>query len=257
MNKFPFADFNQINNEMNDLGLKSHEKLAHMHYAIAGGFHDKDKMIMTGSMAAIVTLGSFPIELNKDGNLTFFGNDVSLAALKYKLYQTVGLSSYMSYLNPKNKSLNTIAENTIALGHHSVLHQIQVGIMLTGISIGVEHEFSTQRDIVHLSRLTVAKTNAQKNPCLVLRDPKHYAAYQAVLESTQKILADHEIEDSETRNLLFPTAKASGLLITGSLRNLMKLVSLKDAGGKEDEFVEALINIEKVLKEVFPEVFSK
>lgn len=42
MNKFPFADFNQINNEMNDLGLKSHEKLAYMHSAIGGGFHDKE-----------------------------------------------------------------------------------------------------------------------------------------------------------------------------------------------------------------------
>lgn len=256
MNKFPFADFNQINNEMNDLGLKSHEKLAYMHSAIGGGFHDKEKTIMTGSMAAIVTLGSFPVELNKEGNLSFFGNDISLAAVKYKLYQTVGLSSFMSYLNPKNKSLNAIAESTIELRHHSVLHQIQVGVMVTGLSIGVEHEFSTQRDIVHLSRLTVAKTSAQKSPCLVLRDANHYAAYQAVLESTQKILDEHDIQDNETRNLLFPTAKASGLLITGSLRNLMKLVSLKDAGGKEDEFIAALVNIENTLKSVFPEVFQ-
>jgi hypothetical protein len=56
--------------------------------------------------------------------------------------------------------------------------------------------------------------------------------------------------------LLFPTAKASGLLITGSLRNMMKLVSMKDSGGKEDEFVAALINIEKVLVATFPEVFQ-
>lgn len=256
MNKFPFADANQINNEMNDLGLKSHEKLAFMHTAIGGGFHDKEKTIMTGSMAAIVTLGSFPIELNKKGDLAFMGNDVSLAMVKHKLYQTVGLSSFMSYLNPKNKSLNAIAESTLELKHHSVLHQIQVGVMLTGITIGVEHEFSTQRDIVHLSRLTVAKTSAQKEPCLVLRDPNHYDAYKAVLESTNNILKQHNIEDNETRNLLFPTAKASGLLITGSLRNMMKLISMKDSGGKEDEFVAALINIEKVLATTFPEVFN-
>lgn len=256
MHKFPFADFNQINNEMNNLDLKSHEKLAFMHTAIGGGFHDKEKTIMTGSAASIVTLGSFPIELNKTGGLCFMGNDVSLAMVKHKLYQTVGLSSFMSYLNPKNKTLNAIAESTIELKHHSVLHQIQVGVMLTGISIGVEHEFSTQRDIVHLSRLTVAKTSAQKSPCLVLRDANHYAAYQAVLESTKKILADHDIQDNETRNLLFPTAKASGLLITGSLRNMMKLVSMKDSGGKEDEFVAALLNIEKVLENTFPEIFK-
>jgi hypothetical protein len=69
-------------------------------------------------------------------------------------------------------------------------------------------------------------------------------------------LAEHDIQDNETRNLLFPTAKASGLLITGSLRNMMKLVSMKDSGGKEDEFVAALLNIEKVLETTFPEIFK-
>lgn len=257
MNKFPFADFNQINNEMNDLNLKSHEKLAYMHTAIGGGFYDKEKTIMTGSAAAIVTLGSFPVELNKTGGLSFMGNDVSLAMVKHKLYQSVGLSSFMSYLNPKNKSLGAIAESTIELKHHSVLHQIQLGIMITGISIGVEHEFSTQRDIVHLSRLTVAKTSAQQNPCLVLRDIKHYDLYKAVLESTNKILAEHTDVDNETRNLLFPAAKASGLLITGSLRNFMKLISMKNSGGKEAEFIESLLKIENLLEHVFPEIFKE
>jgi hypothetical protein len=36
----------------------------------------------------------------------------------------------------------------------------------------------------------------------------------------------------------------------------MKLVSLKDTGGKEDEFIAALVNIENTLKSVFPEVFQ-
>lgn len=256
MYKFPFADFNQINNEMNDAQLKSYEKLPFMHTAIGGGFHDKEKTIMIGSSVAIVTLGSFPIELNKTGDLSFMGHDVSLAMVKHKLYQSVGMSSFMSYLNPKNKSLGAIAESTLELKHHSVLHQIQVGILLTGITIGVEHEFSTQRDIVHLSRLTVAKTSAQNNPCLVLSDPLHYEVYKEVLESTNKILEKHDVKNTEIRNLVFPTAKASGILITGSLRNMMKLVSMKDSGGKESEFIEALLNIESALKSVFPEVFN-
>lgn len=256
MYQYPFADFNQINNTMNDLGLHSDEKLAHMHKAIGGLFHDKERTIMAGSAAAIVTLGSFPVELNEKGEQTFFGNVVSLDQVKEKLYQTVGLSSFMSYLNPKNRTLNAIGQSTIDLKHHSVLHQIQVGVLLTGISIGVEHEFSTQRDIIHLSRLTVAKTSAQNNPCLVLNDPLQYDAYKAVMESTNKILEQYKINNPETRNLLFPTAKASGLLITGSLRNLMKLVSMKDSGGKEDEFIAALLKIEKVLENTFPEVFQ-
>jgi len=254
MHKFPFADFNQINNQINLIALKNNEKLAYIHAAIGGKFHDDDQEIMTGSAAAIVAIGGFPIELDLDGHLSFFGQAVTVNEMKEKLYQTVGLSSFMSYLNPKNKSLNEIADTTIGLGHYSVLHQIQLSVLLTGISIGVEHEFSTQRDIVHLSRITVAKTKAQNSPCLVLRNPQYLEVYKQVLKQTKDIIKKSSIDDHETRNLLFPAAKASGLVITGSLRNLLKLTELKNAGGKEDEFVEALTKIEQLVKELFPEI---
>lgn len=247
MYSYPFADFNEINETLNALKIESHDKLAFIHDFIGGKFFDRDQTIMSGPAAAIVSIGGIATEI-KNKKLHMLGKETTIEELKSSFDKSIGMSSFMSYLNPKNKTLDEIAETTLSLKHNSVLHQINISILLTGISIGVEHEFSSQRDIVHLSRITVAKTKAQKSPCLVLQDEKYLEAYKAVLTSTNDILKEHNIENNEIRNLLFPTSKASGLIINGSIKNLMKLISLKDAGGKEDEFVKALEKIEHTLK---------
>lgn len=250
MFKYPFADLNKINNVMNEKKLKSNTKLAFIHEAIGGKFHDKEKKIMTGCAVAIVNLGGFVIEV-KDNELVLFNKPIEINDILDNYRKSIGMSSFMSYLNPKNKSLNDISKSTMELKHYSVLHQINISLLITGISIGVEHEFSTQRDIIHLSRITVAKTQSQSSPCLVLPDSKYINTYKKVLNLTQDILEKEKIDNQEIKNLLFPTAKASGLIINGSLRNLIKLVELKNSGGKEDEFIAALIEIEKVINLIY------
>lgn len=246
MYSYPFADFNKINEKLNELQIESYDKLAMIHDFIGGQFLDNEKNIMSGPRSAIVSIGGIATEV-ENKKLHMLGKETTIEELKESFNKSIGMSSFMSYLNPKNKSLDEIAETTLNLKHNSVLHQINIGILLTGISIGVEHEFSTQRDIIHLSRITVAKTKAQQSPCLVLPDEKYLKVYQEVLKSTNDILKDNNIDDNEIRNLLFPTAKASGLIINGSLRNIMKLIALKDAGGKENEFIRSLENIENTL----------
>ena len=70
-------------------------------------------------------------------------------------------------------------------------------------------------------------------------------------------LCDMDDPDHETRNLLFPSAKASAVILTGSLKDIMKLIALKEAGGKEAEFVSALTLIQDVVGCAFPSLFYK
>lgn len=256
MYNYPFLDFNALNNEMNNKGIKSSQKLPFMYEKMNGKFYDDEKNIMKGAVVGITAIGSFPVELSDTNKLMLLGHEVTIEQIKEQLNKTIGMSAFMSYLNPKNKSLDSIAETTLDLKHYSVLHTVNLSIAIVGLSSGVEHEFSSQRDIVHLSRLTVAKTKTQGNPCLVLRNYKYYDMYKEILKNTKNILEKIEEKDNETENLLFPTAKASSIIITGSLKNILKLISLKDAGGKEDEFIEILEKIEGLVKEIYPELLN-
>lgn len=256
MYKYPFLDFNALNNEMNNQGIKSSQKLSFMYEKMNGKFYDDEKDIMKGAVVGITAIGSFPVELSDTNKLMLLGHEVTIEQIKEKLNKTIGMSAFMSYLNPKNKSLDSIAETTLDLKHYSVLHTVNLSIAIVGLSSGVEHEFSSQRDIIHLSRLTVAKTKTQSNPCLVLRNYKYYEMYKEILKSTKNLLGKIEEKDNETENLLFPTAKASSIIITGSLKNILKLISLKDAGGKEEEFIEILEKIEGLVKEIYPELVN-
>ena len=244
MFKYPYLDFSRLNEEMNQNQLKSSEKLRYMYTVMQGAFHDREKQLMTGACAAIVAIGGFPIEV-KDDRVYILGRELGEETLSEQFIQTIGISTFMSYLNPHNKTLAQMGQTALDNSHLSVLHTLSMSIFVAGISTGVEQELSSQRDIVHLSRLTVAKTKAQDNPCLILRDSKNIEAYKKVLEFTKLHCAD--IEDRETRNLLFSTAKASCVVLTATLKNFLTLVALKDAGGKEHELVELLLKIEKLL----------
>lgn len=251
--KYPFLDFNQLNNELNIKNLKSNEKLSIIHNLMGG--KKLSENILKGSVMGICSIGGFPIHLNEVGQLMIGKNEYTITEIKDLLYETIGISSFMSYLNPKNKSLMEISNTTIKEQHYSVLHTINLSIFICGITSGVEHELSSQRDIVHLSRLTVAKTKAQSNPVLVLTDEKYIQFYEKILNATKDILVNSEINDMEIRNLLFPSAKASAVMLTGSLKNFMKLIKLKESGGKENELIEVLNKLEKLLIHLFPELF--
>lgn len=252
--QYPFLDFNALNEEMIENGLKSYQKLPFIYEQMGGEFYDTEKQILKGSTVGVISIGGFPVELSHDGKLMVLGKETTISEIKEHLYKTVGMSSFMSYLNPKNKTLGELSEAVLALKHLSCLHTVHISVLLCGITSGVEHEFSSQRDIIHLSRLTVAKTVAQNAPCLVLHNEKYYDQYKKVLRLTQDVVSNSP-DDAETRNLLFPSAKASAIILTGSVKNFLKLIQLKDSGGKEDEFITVLKSIERVLQKIFAEVF--
>lgn len=252
--QYPFIDFNKLNDLLSEKVVVSEDKLAVMYKHLGGQF--LAPQVMNGNVMGICSIGGFPVHLGENGTLQIGKSEYTIEELKELLYETVGMSSFMSYLNPKNKSLNEIANTTLKMGHYSVLHTVNISVLICGITSGVEHELSSQRDIMHLSRLTVAKTKSQNNPCIVLKDKRHLKLYNEVLYATQTIMNSNPVENNEVRNLLFPSAKASAIMLTGSVKNFMKLIALKDAGGKEDELIDILTNLENLLSAVFPEVFK-
>lgn len=246
MFKFPFLDFDALNEHMNALKIESNQKLSAIYEAMGGEFYDEEKRIMKGAKVALVGVGGLSVQIEQ-GDYVILGNKVSLENIKQALYKTSGISAGMSYMNPYHKSLTELSETTLSRGHTSILHTLSFNILITGLTIGVEHEFSSQRDIIHLSRLTVAKTTAQRKPCIIVRDKKYLNMYEKILKETDRLIDSSEnTKDWENINLLYPTAKASAIMISGSLKNIQKLIALKDSGGKEDEFIDILKEIDKL-----------
>lgn len=253
MSKFKdnFFDFSKFNNNSKNIPIE--KKLLYLHEQIGGSFWDKEKELMTGSVAKIIAIGGFPISIDNE-TAKILGNEINKDSVLEALVVSSGTSAFMSYLNPANHDLAHLGDLVVNKHKHlSVLHTFSVSVLLSGISIGVENEFSCQRDIVHLSRVTVAKTKAQDSPCLVCRNEKLANIYKDILHYTkQKLIDNNEIfNDKEDRNLLFPTAKSSAVILTGSIKNILKLTSLAHSGGKEDEFVESLSHIENIINNVF------
>ena len=119
----------------------------------------------------------------------------------------------------------------------------------------VETELCCQRDLVHLSRVTVARTAAQDDPSFVVLDETHLSTLQEmrrhVLESLKPLTGSRE-----ARNTLFPASKATMVLITGSLRNYQKLTAARDDQGKEEEYRRMLTALTQLLNPLAPELFS-
>lgn len=242
-----FLDFNMLNQYLIRNNIKQSNKLKEIHRITGGSFMMDD--IIESANVSICGIGGFPVVNSEKGSL-INGNIINKETLENSFYTMSGISAFMSYLNPSNMELNDLGEKVINdYNHLSILHTVSINLFVSGLSVGVEHEFSSQRDIIHLSRLTVAKTQTQNSPCLVLSDKDHLELYRKVLDYTKKEVNSAGLsKNSEVQNLLFPTAKASAIMITGSLKNILKLIELKNAGGKEKEFVAILEKIDEVLK---------
>ena len=71
------------------------------------------------------------------------------------------LQGAFSYLNPKGVPPQEMWKTVAKHSHFSVAHSAMLSFVICGHSCAVENELNSQRDVVHLARLTVARTNAQ------------------------------------------------------------------------------------------------
>lgn len=243
-----YLDFNKLNDHLIVSGDATH-RLKQAYEVVGGEFWNEQKTILKGAKIFLCGVGGLLLENKADGTY-LMDRKLDKGVLKSYLMQMAGASAFMSYLNCGNLELEKLGEKVVNFHQHtSVLHPLSLNIVIIGHSIGVEHEFASQRDILHLSRLTVAKTSVQDYPCLTLRDPLYLSLYEAVLKKTEEQIKSAGIThiDKETQNLLFPAAKASMIMLSGSLKNFYKLIALKDTGGKEQEFIDLLEDLKNVL----------
>ena len=137
-------------------------------------------------------------------------------------------------------------------------------MVLAGISTAAENELNGQRDLVHLARLTQARTRAQGCPVLICMDEGMVAGAQRMLDAfdgvrhnalSQSVL---DPEDAlETANNFAPAMRAGVVLVSGSLRNFQKLFEAIEDSGKEMEYRQALGCIRAQLAQLWPELFTK
>ena len=257
-------------------GLKTKDRLRDLLREAGVGFWEGDYNYVREPTVSLVAIGGIPLRLTPHSGARGWvelgvgarghGPVVSLSDLASSLRVAMGLASFPSYLNPKDASPSRMFDIIADHGHFSVGHVPSVSFMLCGHSCAVENELNSQRDIVHLARLTVARTAAQADPPLVVPHETLLPTYRAIRKHTTSVLRDTagkaarpsgvSVGDwQEGRFTAFPAAKAQLIQITGSLRNLQKLVGDLHATGKEREYRVALRHMNDVLHALLPDMF--
>lgn len=203
----------------------------------------------------IAALGGIPFVRMADGLALANAphQPFSLNGYRSAIRSMMAYSGMMSYLNSGRLSVDEICDAMDLKGHGSVAHTVQVSLLVSGVSTAVENEFNSQRDLVHLSRITVARTSIQSSPPIVVRDPATLDAYRrvAMVAFAERALMSGKGRDfQETANQLFPAAKATAFIMTGTLRNLFKLTSSMSDDGKEREFRDVLARVDGLLKDL-------
>ncbi|MEM9070487.1 MAG: hypothetical protein AAGE52_18420 [Myxococcota bacterium] len=237
-------------------GLEPAARLTALMRAAGVEFHDETARFVRRPAVALCGLGGFPISI--EGSEVRVLN-AALGDAAESARDMMGFASFMSYLNPRDRSATAMFEVVARHGHFSVAHVATVNVLLAGHSSAVEHELASQRDLVHLARLTVARTAAQDDPPLVVPDDTLLPVFQRVREAVAAERASHAPDGPDEReilNQLFPAAKGSLLLLSGSLRSLQKLVSQRDDAGKETEFRNLLTALHQTLSALWPALFE-
>jgi len=226
-------------------------------------FHDPERDLVSAPAAALVAVGGLPLKRHGEGwSLGDLSPDSALLTrVREAQRRAMGYASAMTYLNPKDTAPEVLLEAVLARGHASVAHVPSVTVLLAGLSTAVENELNGQRDLVHLARLTEARTAAQADPPVCVIDARDVPLFRAVLGHVRATLSTLPADDRapadrhESRNLALPAAKATLVLVTGSLRAFQKLVSAMDDEGRELEYRRCLGAINDALHPLHPSLF--
>lgn len=231
-------------------------------------FYDGDHLFVKQPSVAITGVGGIPIRWTKytpTDTVEFSctpDTPLSISSLRQSMLDLMGFGGFYTYLNPRDQSPQSLQQIMTEKQHFSTAHSAYLNFVILGISTAVENEFNSQRDIIHLSRLTEARTQSQSNPSVVVLFPEYLDSYRNILEHTKKTLAAqteqslNKADNLEVRNLVFPAAKATILGINASLRNMQKLVANIQDKGKEEEYKRVLAMINDNLAALFPNMFE-
>lgn len=221
-------------------------------------FYDDARKFVGSHVVALAGVGGLPIAYEHDSD-----NEIQ-QRLQGRLDESrlmMGSAAAFSYLNIGEKPIDKLYETVAKLGHYSIAHTVQVNFVVAGISEAAELELNLQRDIVHLSKLTNARTRIQNQPPIVVRDPSHLLViqrlYKEITKATEDLRTDETGDTLEAVNGLYPVNKATALMVSGSLNNLRKLALLRDDNGKERELRDIANNFYEQLAILWPEIIKE
>jgi hypothetical protein len=220
--------------------------------------HPEHPRVVMGASVKLWTMGGLPIHaLERRG--------LKLEEIADMACSAMGVAGSMSYLAlPGGSGAKAFEKVAGEHGHFSIAHAASVSLVVAGVSCAVENEFNSQRDLAHLARVTVARTKCQSRPPIVALDPKLAGVAALALEKADELtaqcaplLAGMDPKDAdEFLGALYPAAKASAFILTGSLRSLQKLLAARFDLGKEREYIQALDAIHAVLSPLWPTIFK-
>ena len=221
-------------------------------------FHDDDMRFVSGYTISLAGIGGVPIAHVNDTEAEI---SASLQERILGSRELMGSAAAFSYLNSGEKDIHELYDSVTKLGHFSIAHAIQVNLVIAGISEGAELELNLQRDLVHLSKLTNARTKVQNNPPIVV--PKGYdpSLIEGLYRHSQDVAAtlrqEGDADSMEYANSLFPVNKATILMISGDLSNLRKITALRKDMGKEIELRTMATGIFNLLNSMWPEIINE
>ncbi len=112
---------------------------------------------------------------------------VTFASLVDSWKRQMAYASFPTYLNPRNLAASDMYETVIKQHQHfSVAHTVSLSFTIAGLSCAVENELNSQRDLVHVCRLTVARTAAQASPPLIVPMEELVEVYKKVRKTIEE-----------------------------------------------------------------------
>jgi hypothetical protein len=239
-------------------GADSKDALSTFLDAAGARRHPADSDFVAAAGVRLIGVGGMPFVRAPDGGFALAcapDSSISAEGLRRSGNAMIGYGGMMSYLNPQHRSAEDMFALLAERGETSAAHMISVNLLVAGVSVGVENEFNGQRDLIHLARITVARSLAQGNPPLVVRDASLLPAYRRILDAVraERSAMDGKGRDfQENANLLFPAAKATGFILSGTLRSFQKLFAGIDDLGKESEYRAVLSEGKRLLGSIWP-----
>jgi len=218
------------------------------------GFHEMG--LLKSACVAIVGIGGLPV--TREDPLEIGGMAATPESIAAAFGEMRGGLGFVTYLNPNDRTPEEMEAILVRNRHGSTAHACSVNVGIFGLSSAVEHEFDCQRDLVHLARVTVARTKAQDYPPLVVHDERTIDACRELRARVKRVTEDLRtagIEGLETVNALWPKSSATAVVLSGTLRNLSKLAMQKTDVGKEHEYRRLLAMMGETLKPLATDLF--
>ena len=237
--------------------LPAERRLAALLAGAGCEMHPEDGRFVMAPSAKLWAIGGLPAR-------ALMAKGISLEEAAGWTAETMGSAGAMSYLSLPGGSAGAAYEKILGeLGHCSAAHAASASIVVAGVSCAVENEFNSQRDLVHMARVTEARSSCQASPCLVVHEPIFFELSRKALDAIEAIVAQapsasegvSKADAKEALHNLFPSSKATVFVLTGTLRNFQKLLAARGDPGKEKEFRRMLRLIHATLGSAWPLLF--